>query len=722
MKIFMCGIGGAGMAPLAQFLSQAGEEIQGFDDHLSPRVRLQLKLQGIEVLERPSVLPPCDLVIYTSAISLADPLLIEAKKNQIPAYRRGKFLAHYIREHSIPSIAVAGSHGKTSVTAFLIQYLLANGVDCSYILGGFFQDFRPSGHFESPSSWLIFELDESDGTLISFSPDITVLTNFDYDHESFYQGKDSLKSAFSQLIQNTKQALFYPIDDQNLRGIISQKSTTSCAIFPVFEGAETIPQDFQKRDEAFAKNVTYYLTQQETLNIPELPKIYRRQHLLLNLPTFKVMADYAHHPTEIAAILKAYPEYATTVIFQPHRFSRTATHLAEFVNVLKNIPKLYLLPTYGAFESPTVEGSVERLHEAILAAGGNSKIITSDQILSTIQSLFCSQKNSYISVIGAGDIFFSARDAIREFQFQSFFADSPTSIWRKHLKFNEPLRSKTTFRIGGTARIFSAPETPEELRELYLAAQKWGIPVWILGNGSNVLFADEEWQGLVISLEHLKSLKWDSKERKLRIGAGCSLRSLVGFLQSQGYGDLNFLSGIPGSVGGAVAVNAGAHGQAIGDYVSSVTLLNPNGEIRSCEELVFQYRQANFPPQSIILDVEFHIPSETRSAETLAQELRSLKKWRQERQPRYPSAGSIFRNPTEGAAGKWIDLAGLKGMRIGDAEISTLHGNFIVNRGQAQAEDVIALIGYIKKMIKLRFKIDLRTEIYYVSNAFIGRL
>lgn len=718
----MCGIGGAGMAPLAQFLSQAGEEILGFDDHLSPLVKLQLQLQGIKILERPRELPVCDHVVYTSAISPKDPLLVEAKKANIPVARRGEFLARYIREHSIPSIAVAGSHGKTSVTAFLVQYLLANGVDCSYILGGFFQDFRPSGHFESPASWLVFELDESDGTLTSFFPDITVLTNFDYDHESFYHGKDSLKSAFSQLIQNTKNAFFYLDDDSDINDLIPSNSTTSCAIFPVFDNSETIPQNFQKRDEAFAKKVTYYLTQKETVKSPELPKIYRRQHLLLNLPTFKVMSDYAHHPTEIAAFLKAYPEYARTVLFQPHRFSRTEAHLEEFVDVLKDIPELYLLPTYGAFESPTAEGSVERLHEKILAAGGKSKIITSEQIFSTIQSVFSAQKTSRISIIGAGDIFFSAQSAIREFQFHGFLTDSPTSNWRKHLRFNEPLRPKTTFHIGGTARVFSAPETREELREIYLTAQKWGIPLWVLGNGSNVLFEDEEWQGLVISLEHLKSQMWNPKERKLRIGAGSSLRSLVGFLQSQGYGDLNFLSGIPGSVGGAVAVNAGAHGHAIGEYVSSVTLLTADGEICSYQNLLFQYRQAHFPPRSIILDVEFHIPSEMRSPETLAQELHSLNEWRRERQPRYPSAGSVFRNPVEGAAGKWIDLAGLKGMRIGDAEISTLHGNFIINRGQAKAEDVISLIGYIKKIIKLRFKIDLKTEIYYVSNAFIGRL
>jgi UDP-N-acetylmuramate dehydrogenase len=270
------------------------------------------------------------------------------------------------------------------------------------------------------------------------------------------------------------------------------------------------------------------------------------------------------------------------------------------------------------------------------------------------------------------------------------------------------LKKYNTFKIGGKAKFFAEPKSIAEIKELFLFCRKNNEKFFILGNGSNVLFGDDGFDGLVIKIgKHFAS--------------GKSLHALIQSAVEQGLGGIEKLDGIPGTVGGAIFMNAGAHGQQISDCIKSVISVTIYGEIvtRTNEDCKFSYRSSVFKMlDEIILSAEFDfIPM---SKEIINKNRKEVLAWRREKQPlKYPNAGSVFKNPTENlslatsrlSAGYLIDSCGLKGYKVGDAQVSELHANFIVNRGKATAEDVKALIKKIIQSVKETHGVDLETEI-----------
>jgi UDP-N-acetylmuramate dehydrogenase len=266
------------------------------------------------------------------------------------------------------------------------------------------------------------------------------------------------------------------------------------------------------------------------------------------------------------------------------------------------------------------------------------------------------------------------------------------------IKTGVSLKEYTTFKIGGAASFFAEPKSLEEVRALLAWRKRFGLKYFVLGHGSNVLFDDDGYNGLII---------------KGRFEAGASLHSLIQQAANQGLGGLEKLEGIPGTVGGAVFMNAGAHGQQISDCVKSVTSVKPNGEVitRAKEECEFSYRSSIFKNLSeIILSAEFNFTHADKEA--ISKNRKEVLAWRLEKQPlQYPNAGSIFKNPHAESAGALIESCGLKGYRIGDAEVSALHANFIVNKGNATAKDVRALMEKIIQEVKKKHGISLEAEI-----------
>jgi UDP-N-acetylmuramate dehydrogenase len=260
------------------------------------------------------------------------------------------------------------------------------------------------------------------------------------------------------------------------------------------------------------------------------------------------------------------------------------------------------------------------------------------------------------------------------------------------------LKEYTTFKIGGVAQFFAEAKNLDEVRALLGWCKKFKIPFLVLGRGSNVLFDDDGYKGLVI---------------KSGFEAGVSLHSLIQQTANKGLGGLEKLEGIPGTVGGAIFMNAGAHGQQISDCIKNVTSIKPNGEIvkRTKEECEFSYRSSIFKKlPEIILSAEFNFTQ--MDIETIKKNRKEVLKWRLEKQPlQYPNAGSVFKNPANQSAGYLIESCGLKGHRIGDAEVSSLHANFIVNKGNATAKDVRALMDKITQEVKKTHGIDLEPEI-----------
>ncbi|HUV71630.1 MAG TPA: UDP-N-acetylmuramate dehydrogenase [Clostridia bacterium] len=277
---------------------------------------------------------------------------------------------------------------------------------------------------------------------------------------------------------------------------------------------------------------------------------------------------------------------------------------------------------------------------------------------------------------------------------------------------DEPLAKYTTFKIGGPADLFFEAKTEKELVKAVDLAKNLKAPYFILGQGSNVLVADKGFRGLTIKMG-IESL--EIKNDKVVVGAGLSLSKLTNLLIENSLTGLEFMAGIPGSVGGAVVGNAGAWQKNIGDRVVRVKVLNPEGETKwlGVKQSGFEYRSSRFKKGSeIVLLVELKLEKGDR--QKIKKEIESNLAKRTS-QPKEPSAGCVFVNPKPQSAGALIEKAGLKGARIGGAQVSPEHANFIVNIGGARASDVLALSRLIKEKVKQEFGIDLKEEIVKIG-------
>ncbi len=280
---------------------------------------------------------------------------------------------------------------------------------------------------------------------------------------------------------------------------------------------------------------------------------------------------------------------------------------------------------------------------------------------------------------------------------------------------DEPMARHTSFRIGGPADIVVEPVDIDDLKAALEAVGRRDIPVVILGMGTNVLVRDGGIRGCAILMGGMKKI--EKKEADMVFAeAGGTLMALIRQCARWSLSGLENLSGIPGSVGGAIMMNAGAHGSEMGGVVRSVTLMGENREVyeKQAQELNFAYRMCGLEKSEIILGALLSLArgDEDEISRVISERL----SWRKERQPlALPSAGSVFKNPPEGPAGRLIDEAGLKGRAFGAAQVSSLHANFIVNRGGACASDVLSLIEQIKGEVRQRKGIDLQLEIKVIG-------
>jgi UDP-N-acetylmuramate dehydrogenase len=281
--------------------------------------------------------------------------------------------------------------------------------------------------------------------------------------------------------------------------------------------------------------------------------------------------------------------------------------------------------------------------------------------------------------------------------------------------FDTPMRQFTSMRVGGPADCLFFPKGVNELKKVIRCAGRKKIPFLVLGKGTNLVVRDKGVRGWVINLtQGMKKIQMDGEV--INAEAGLSLQRLVQFSIRKGLTGLEPFFGIPGTVGGGLAMNAGAWGAELKDVLLSVTLMKEGGEIveRSRSRLRFSYRGLVIPPSWIILKGRFQLKKGKK--EEILERVRSYSELRKKKQPLdYPSAGSIFKNPDEGPAGKWIEEAGLKGFRIGRAMVSERHANFIINLGKAKAEEVIRLMEFVEKKVYEEKGISLEREVKVVG-------
>ena len=280
------------------------------------------------------------------------------------------------------------------------------------------------------------------------------------------------------------------------------------------------------------------------------------------------------------------------------------------------------------------------------------------------------------------------------------------------LFFNESMRNHTSLQVGGPAEVLVVPRDDSDLIRLITFASENSIKTTIVGAGTKLLVSDHGVEGIVIKISDcLTDLKLLGCN--VEVGAGFKLAKLSQFVGKRGLSGLEFAVGIPGTIGGGVVMNAGAHGFSLSDMVTSVRAITLTGERKEFgkEKLGFGYRSSLFQgSEMIVTSAKLFLRSD--SVKSISEKMSSYLKWRKENQPLdFPNAGSIFKNPPNLIAGKLIDEAGLNGYVIGDAKVSEKRGNFIINLGNATASDIISLIDLVKKRVYEKFKVRLECEI-----------
>ena len=281
---------------------------------------------------------------------------------------------------------------------------------------------------------------------------------------------------------------------------------------------------------------------------------------------------------------------------------------------------------------------------------------------------------------------------------------------------DEPLYKHTTYRVGGPAKLFVKVQHVDGLIEVIKYCSKHRIPLFVIGRGSNLLFSDKSFDGIIISLENMNQYHVNGSE--VTAQCGVTMIKLAYDCAKIGLSGFEFMGGIPGNIGGGIFMNAGAYKSCLSEVVKSVKVLDERLKVveLSKDEMEFSYRHSIIQdhPKWIVLEATFEL--ENKSVEEINETLDKRKERRMSTQPwNKPSAGSVFRNPEGSSAWKYIDDAGLRGYEIGGAQVSPKHSNFIVNNGYASAKDIYDLIFYVQKTVQDQFGVLLKPEVRFIN-------
>lgn len=744
-SIHCLGVSGMGLGPLAVYLARRGFSVSGEDDALVPEVARILVEAGVSLRPRDQA---CDLVVRSSAISDQHPAILAAVARGLVVVRRGELLAEVLRGRKL--VAVCGSHGKTTTTAMLVTALRAAGFPAGYVCGGLFNDDTPVASVGS-NEWVVAEVDESDGTIEGFSPEITLVVNLDWDHPDRYASAAEFEAAFVGLCSRTRGAVL-AIDScarsarvaptaltfgrsGSFRALVRSESSEGLQL-ELGGRFNAMVAEVRARGEFNASNAAGALAAAQLMGVEMSPHLLsrfagvrRRQSLLLDEGGFTVMEDYAHHPSEIRALLSSLrprvgPGGRLVAAFQPHRYSRTATFKAEFAASLALADSVHLLDVYSAGEAPVSGGTTADVYAEIKRGSPRLSVsyFPGDEGGSLAALVRDAAPGDLVVFVGAGDINQSARRWIVELQariaraakWDQFARDLTERLSKAStVTREEPLASRTTIRVGGNARVYAEPGSEADLAGLLACASAASVPVYILGRGSNLIVPDEGVEGLVVCLSQRV---WSSFEKlpdgRVRAGAGLRLKNLCGLSAAAGLSGFEFLEGIPGSVGGALRMNAGAMGGWIFDVVDEVRLMRMDGSVVTLPrgEMTVEYRVCADVRDAIALNAVLR-PMAVADSDAVGRQIDAYRSKRHETQPREPSAGCMFKNPPGNSAGKLIDESGLKGTRVGGAEVSRVHANFVVNMGGATSADVLELVRRVRSVVRRTKGVELEPEV-----------
>jgi len=743
-RIHLIGVAGSGMSGIAGLLIALGHRVSGCD-RVSTLETRRLEMLGLKFFlpQTKETVWGAELVVFSSAIRSGNPAFDEAIKLRIAMVRRAEALAAIMQIKR--GIVVAGMHGKTTTSSMTAHVLRCGGLSPSHYVGAEIPILGTNAHWEPDGEYFVAEGDESDGTLSLYRPEHAILLNVEEEHLDFYSDLAAIERVINKFLDQVSGKVIFCADDANSARLCSGR------VNAVSYGA-TQRALYQHRNAKEAQAGTHFEVWRSGLQLGKIllgvpgrhnvsnalgvvalatelgvpfGKIARalesfrgarrRFEIKLQTAEYTVVDDYAHHPTEIKATLataRSLGSKRIVVMFQPHRYTRTRFLQKEFGSAFGDADLVYVTDIYAASELP-IEGISGNTIVAAIRDHGNPKAI----YLSGRRFLYreiarIAEPGDMIVSLGAGDIHEEASKVVQDLETAKRLREV---MGAGEVKLYEPLSKHTTLRVGGPAQFWIEPETRGGLANVleFCAANR--LPVMVVGRGSNLLVRDGGIPGVVIHLGRGDFVRLTVEGTDIEAGAGVRLKQIAAAARSNRIGGFEWMEGIPGSVGGSLRMNAGAMGMETFRQVVSVQVVSLRGEFEVLRPVEMQVQYRNVPTLRDRFAVSAVFKGETATIEEIDRGLTESMQKRKSTQPVAASAGCIFKNPQECPAGKLVEELGLKNHRVGSARVSEIHGNFIVNDGNACSSEILKLIGEIQILAKQERGIELQTEVQIVG-------
>ncbi len=654
------------MAALAFLAKAHGDNVSGCDAYLSPRTRW-LESVGIPVAtgHEPSHVNDADEIIVTPAVSPSNPEYLAAKAREALGLTkvryRGEMLAEIVSSRE--SIAVCGSHGKTTTSTFIARLLARLGEKVVWAIGGETGEFPVAGsaNCEPDEGVLVVEADESDGTLAFYSASTLVVTNCEYDHPDYFKTFEDYLACYDKARKQAGEVI--ESESLDLGEYTSREEFSFLSALPLHnrKNARAAMEIALRRGysaEAIARELAEIV-----LDLPDrrFQKIWPVKESD-NVSHGTVIVDYAHHPTEMKCAVEMARQITKgrlRVLFQPHRYSRTKALLNDFAPSMTLADEVVLCPTYAAFEEPREGGGIADLYSACRKTLAGRVYLARSCAEAWRHAYLESAEGDVTLLLGAGDIIKLVPQVVKDCEKD------------KGATEKTPLSKFSFFKTGGVS-VGGGDEV-------------------VVGCGSNLWISDLTSDTVFkrIDAPETAALR---PEGKCVVSAGTLGRVL----------SIPWMAGIPGTVGGWVKMNAGAFGHSISEKIIRVKV---DGRWMSKSDCAFSYRHSGIA--GVIEEVEFeNLGVENERAEDYLN-----------RRKRFPprTCGSVFKNPPGDFAGRLLEEAGVKSLRVGGAYVWEEHANVIVAGESATSSDILALAGLMRDKVRYRFGVELEPEIAGLS-------
>ena len=742
-RIHLLGVAGSGMVPLAEILMDVGHEVTGSDLKQLPE---RLVKRGLKFTRGHSAqgVGEAEVVVASAAIPDENVEWVEAKRRGVQRFRRGEFLGQLARLKKL--VAVMGSHGKTTTATMLAQIFQEAGKEPCFYLGGYAPSLGASGGWRK-GEWLVAEVDESEGAPVDLQPWAALLLNADHEHVDRYANEAAVIGAYREILSRVTGPVVVVAKEEpaamesavNVKTKVTfgwEKSDADYVGVWRGEDAEGVRFEVNGKGKNLGRFCVGATGKHNAGNAlgalalgmesgidPErirkglemFRRAERRFEILRSEPALEVVDDYAHHPREVAATLAAArvrERKRVVAIFQPHRHTRLATFLGGFAEALCKADRVILLPVYAAGEKMMEGAGLPQLAAKIAELGGEVQVAGSTPECRSILGKSWEEGDLFL-FMGAGDVTQLARKVAQEFE--TFRKVRDLAKGEGTVRWYEPMQKHTTIRIGGPAQVWFEPETEEALGRVVAMCGAEGIPLTIVGRGSNLLVRDGGIPGVCVHFGAPGMSRIEVVGGKIRAGAGARLKQIVAVAKANGITGLEFMEGIPGALGGAMRMNAGAMESWTFETVESVRVMDRKGRVSEVVRKEFEVRYRKVPRLVEEIAVGAVLHGKPGNPEEIAEKLKRYSRKRWDSQPAAPSAGCIFKNAEKIPAGKLIEELGLKDTHVGGARVSPVHGNFIVNQGGAKAVDVLALMEQIRAKARTDRGIDLEPEVIVVG-------